>query len=85
MSFLHLSMSRFLLVRRRPLPLPVLVAGGLAALLLVPVALVTLVPALVLLMVSITAGVGIVLSAWAVVELLAWLERWLERDARFRS
>jgi hypothetical protein len=49
------------------------------------VALVTLVPALVLLMVSIAAGVGIVLSAWAVVELLAWLERWLERDARFRS
>ena len=78
-------MSRFLLVRRRPLPLPVLVAGGLAALLLVPVALVTLVPALVLLMVSITAGVGIVLSAWAVVELLALLERWLERDSRFRS
>lgn len=78
-------MSRFLLVRRRPLPLPVLVVGGLSVLLLAPLALVTLVPALVLLMVSIAAGVGIVLSAWAVVEGLAWLERWLDRDARFRS
>jgi hypothetical protein len=78
-------MSRFLLVRRRPLPLPVLVVGGLSVLLLVPVALVTLVPALVLLVVSVAAGVGIILSAWAVVELLAVIERWLERDARFRN
>jgi hypothetical protein len=78
-------MSPFLLVRRRPLPLPVLVVGGLSVLLLAPLAIVTLLPAFVLLMVSIAAGVGIVLSAWAMVELLACLERWLERDARFRS
>lgn len=78
-------MSPFLLVRRRPLPLPVLVIGGLSVLLITPLALVTLLPALVLLMFSIAAGVGIILSAWAMVELLACLERWLERDARFRS
>ena len=78
-------MSPFLLVRRRPLPLPVLVVGGLSVLLLAPLAIVTLLPAFVLLMVSIAAGVGIVLSAWAMVELLACLERWLERDACFRS
>lgn len=78
-------MPRLMLVRRRRLPLPVLVAGGLSVLLLAPVAIVALVPALVLLVVSAFAGVGIVLSAWAVVELLALLERWLERDSRFRS
>jgi hypothetical protein len=50
----------------------------------VPLALLTVVPAILLLFFSLVAGVGLVLSSWAVVELLAFIERWMERDGRFR-
>ncbi|MFZ4805268.1 MAG: hypothetical protein ACOYLI_11490 [Synechococcus lacustris] len=77
-------MERLVLIRRRRLSLPVVAVVTVGTLLFVPLVLLTVVPALVLLLFSLVAGVGVVLSAWAMVELLALVERWMERDVRFR-
>jgi len=77
-------MDRLVLIRRLRLPLPLIVVLSVGAFVFVPLALLTVVPAILLLFFSLVAGVGLVLSSWAVVELLALIERWMERDGRFR-
>ena len=77
-------MDRLVLIRRLRLPLPLFVVLSVGAFVFVPLALLTVVPAILLLFFSLVAGVGLVLSSWAVVELLAFIERWMERDVRFR-
>jgi protein-S-isoprenylcysteine O-methyltransferase Ste14 len=77
-------MDRLVLIRRLRLPLPLIVVLSVGAFVFVPLALLTVVPAILLLFFSLVAGVGLVLSSWAVVELLAFIERWMERDGRFR-
>ena len=81
--FTFQTMEQRLILRQRRLPVPVLAAVALAGLVFVPLALISVVPALVLLCFSLVAGVGVLLSAWALVEGLALLERWIERDVRF--
>ena len=77
-------MDRLVLIRRLRLPLPLIVVLSVGAFVFVPLALLTVVPAILLLFFSLVAGVGLLLSSWAVVELLAFIERWMERDGRFR-
>jgi len=77
-------MDRLVLIRGLRLPLPLIVVLSVGAFVFVPLALLTVVPAILLLFFSLVAGVGLVLSSWAVVELLAFIERWMERDGRFR-
>ena len=77
-------MDRLVLIRRLRLPLPLIAVLSMGAFVFVPLALLTVVPAILLLFFSLVAGVGLVLSSWAVVELLAFIERWMERDGRFR-
>jgi len=77
-------MDRLVLIRRLRLPLPLIAVLSVGAFVFVPLALLTVVPAILLLFFSLVAGVGLVLSSWAVVELLALIERWMERDGRFR-
>jgi hypothetical protein len=77
-------MDRLVLIRRLRLPLPLIAVLSVGAFVFVPLALLTVVPAILLLFFSLVAGVGLVLSSWAVVELLAFIERWMERDGRFR-
>jgi hypothetical protein len=77
-------MDRLVLIRRLRLPLPLIAVLSVGAFVFVPLALLTVVPAILLLFFSLVAGVGLVLSSWAVVELLAFIERWMERDVRFR-
>ena len=77
-------MDRLVLIRRLRLPLPLIAVLSVGAFVFVPLALLTVVPAILLLFFSLAAGVGLVLSSWAVVELLAFIERWMERDGRFR-
>ncbi|MEN9877306.1 MAG: hypothetical protein RLZZ158_345 [Cyanobacteriota bacterium] len=77
-------MDRLVLIRRLRLPLPLIAVLSVGMFVFVPLALLTVVPAILLLFFSLLAGVGLVLSSWAVVELLAFIERWMERDVRFR-
>lgn len=77
-------MDRLVLIRRLRLPLPLIAVLSVGMFVFVPLALLTVVPAILLLFFSLLAGVGLVLSSWAVVELLAFIERWMERDGRFR-
>ncbi len=77
-------MDRLVLIRKLRLPLPLIAVLSVGAFVFVPLALLTVVPAILLLFFSLVAGVGLVLSSWAVVELLAFIERWMERDGRFR-
>lgn len=77
-------MDRLVLIRRLRLPLPLIAVLSVGMFVFVPLALLTVVPAILLLFFSLVAGVGLVLSSWAVVELLAFIERWMERDVRFR-
>ena len=77
-------MDRLVLIRRLRLPLPLIAVLSVGAFVFVPLALLTVVPAILLLFFSLVAGVGLVLSSWAVVELFAFIERWMERDGRFR-
>ena len=77
-------MDRLVLIRRLRLPLPLIAVLSVGAFVFVPLALLTVVPAILLLFFSLVAGVGLLLSSWAVVELLAFIERWMERDGRFR-
>jgi len=77
-------MDRFVLIKKLPLPLPLIAVLSVGVFLFVPLAVITVVPAILLMFFSLVAGVGLVLSSWAVVELLAFIERWMERDVRFR-
>jgi hypothetical protein len=77
-------MDRLVLIRKLRLPLPLIAVLSVGMFVFVPLALLTVVPAILLLFFSLLAGVGLVLSSWAVVELLAFIERWMERDVRFR-
>ena len=77
-------MDRFVLIKKLPLPLPLIAVLSVGVFVFVPLAVLTVVPAILLLFFSLVAGVGLVLSSWAVVELLAFIERWMERDVRFR-
>ena len=77
-------MDRLVLIRKLRLPLPLIAVLSVGAFVFVPLALLTVVPAILLLFFSLVAGVGLLLSSWAVVELLAFIERWMERDGRFR-
>lgn len=75
---------RFVLIKKLPLPLPLIAVLSVGVLVFVPLAVLTVVPAILLLFFSLVAGVGLLLSSWAMVELLAFIERWMERDGRFR-
>ena len=77
-------MDRFVLIKKLPLPMPLIAVLSVGVFVFVPLAVLTVVPAILLLFFSLVAGVGLVLSSWAVIELLAFIERWMERDVRFR-